>query len=121
MALRNDGVVITPVPVAGRDGELIQDVAHPAMPRPRIVVLFEWESGAEPVGEGPLIEKFEVLGEVTARMHLHSRRWRRPAGLRAPHLGFRDQPRRPAALGPLARRHGPRRGEGDALRAAPSS
>ena len=38
------------------------------------------------------------------------------AGVRAPRLGFRDQPRRPAALGALERRHGPRRGEARALR-----
>src|SRR5262245_8254233 len=46
MALRNDGVVITPVPVAGRDGDLIQKVGHPSMAQPRHVVLFDWESGA---------------------------------------------------------------------------
>ena len=79
MALRNDGVVTTPVPVAGRDGELIQEAGHPAMARPRNVVLFEWEAGVEPSEKDHLVEKFEVLGETTARMHLHSQRWRRPA------------------------------------------
>jgi Ser/Thr protein kinase RdoA (MazF antagonist) len=78
MALRSDGIVTTPVPVPGRDGALIQEAGHPAMPRPRNVVLFEWESGAEPSEKDHLVEKFEVLGEVTARMHGHSQRWRRP-------------------------------------------
>ena len=32
---------MTPVPVAGRDGELIQTVHHEHLPRPRDVVLFE--------------------------------------------------------------------------------
>jgi Ser/Thr protein kinase RdoA (MazF antagonist) len=41
-------------------------------------VLFEWEAGVEPSEKDHLIEKFEVLGEVTARMHLHSQAWRRP-------------------------------------------
>ena len=77
-ALRRDGVVTTPVPVAGKDGELIQQAAHPSMRRPRNVVLFEWESGAEPSEKEHLVEKFEVLGELTARMHLHSQAWRRP-------------------------------------------
>lgn len=77
-ALRGDGVVTTPVPVPGRDGALIQEAGHPAMRLPRNVVLFEWESGAEPSEREHLTEKFEVLGEVTARMHLHSQRWRRP-------------------------------------------
>jgi len=77
--LRQTGVVMTPTPVKGRDGELIQQVTHPRMPRPRNVVLFEWEAGAEPgIGED-LSEPFEVLGEVTARMHMHARQWQRPA------------------------------------------
>jgi Ser/Thr protein kinase RdoA (MazF antagonist) len=77
--LRQTGVVMTPTPVKGRDGELIQQVTHPRMPRPRNVVLFEWEAGVEPgIGED-LSEPFEVLGEVTARMHMHTRQWQRPA------------------------------------------
>lgn len=78
MALRADGVVTTPVPVPGRDRELIQVAGHPAMRRPRNVVLFKWERGVEPSEKDHLVEKFEVLGEVTARMHLHSLRWKRP-------------------------------------------
>ena len=80
LALRNDGVVVTPVPVAGRDGALIQRVPHAAMHRPRHVVLFDWESGVEPSEKDRLIEKFGILGEVTARMHRHSAQWTRPAG-----------------------------------------
>jgi Ser/Thr protein kinase RdoA (MazF antagonist) len=78
MALRNEGVVTTPVPVPGRDGGLIQEAGHPAMPRPRNVVLFAWESGAEPSEKEHLSEKFEVLGEITGRMHRHSEGWKRP-------------------------------------------
>lgn len=80
MALRNDRVVITPAPVAGRDGDLIQKVGHPTMAQPRHVVLFDWESGAEPSEKDHLTDKFGILGEVTARMHRHSRQWTRPAG-----------------------------------------
>ncbi len=79
-ALRTDRVVITPVPVPGRDGDLIQKVGHPSMPGPRHVVLFDWESGAEPSEKDHLTDKFGILGEVTARMHRHSERWGRPAG-----------------------------------------
>jgi Ser/Thr protein kinase RdoA (MazF antagonist) len=78
--LRNNGVVTTPVPVRGHNGELIQDVHHPRMSRPRHIVLSEWETGKEPgIGED-LIEPFRILGEVTARMHLHVRKWQRPSG-----------------------------------------
>jgi Ser/Thr protein kinase RdoA (MazF antagonist) len=79
MDLRNSGVVVTPRPVKGCDGELIQLVSHRLMPRPRHVVLSDWETGSEPgIGED-LSKPFEVLGEVTARMHLHARQWKRPA------------------------------------------
>lgn len=77
-ALRDDGVVTTPVPVPGRDGELIQKAHHPAMPRPRNTVLSEWETGAEPgIGED-LKKPFQTLGEVTARMHRHVHDWQKP-------------------------------------------
>ena len=79
-ALRNDGIVVTPRPLPGRDGALIQHVGHAAMPRPRHVVLFDWESGAEPSEKDHLTEKFATLGEVTAKMHHHARAWARPAG-----------------------------------------
>jgi Ser/Thr protein kinase RdoA (MazF antagonist) len=81
MDLRTSGVVITPRPVAGKDGELIQSIGHPLMPRPRNVVLSDWETGSEPgIGDEDLAGPFETLGEVTARMHLHSRQWHRPRG-----------------------------------------
>lgn len=79
-ALRDDGAVITPTAVAGKDGELIQTVAHADLPRPRHVVLFDWEDGHEPDEEQhDLRGPFEVLGEQTAHMHLHVRRWKRPS------------------------------------------
>jgi Ser/Thr protein kinase RdoA (MazF antagonist) len=78
MDLRNTRVVTTPRPVKGKDGELIQQLGHTRMPRPRNIVLFDWEEGVEPgIGED-LSAPFEVLGEVTARMHLHARQWKRP-------------------------------------------
>ena len=77
--LRNTGVVLTPVPVAGKDGDQIQLVGHASLARPRHVVLSQWETGSEPgIGE-ELSEPFETLGEVTARMHVHARQWKRPS------------------------------------------
>ena len=76
--LRNAGVVTTPKPIAGRDGELIQQAQHPSMARPRNIVLFLWEQGREPgIGED-LAKPFEALGEAAARMHLHVMQWQRP-------------------------------------------
>lgn len=77
--LRQTGVVVTPAPVKGKDGGIIQEVSHPRMPRPRNVVLFDWEAGIEPGIGHDLTAPFEVLGEVTARMHIHARQWKRPS------------------------------------------
>jgi Ser/Thr protein kinase RdoA (MazF antagonist) len=78
MDLRNTGVVATPKPVKGKDGEIIQMISHPLMLRPRHVVLSDWETGVEPGIDHNLMKPFEILGEVTARMHLHTRQWKRP-------------------------------------------
>jgi Ser/Thr protein kinase RdoA (MazF antagonist) len=81
VALRRDGAAVTPAPIAGRDGKLIQTVAHELLPRPRNVVAFRWEDGVEPSEkEHDLTTPFEILGEITARMHLHSMAWKRPPG-----------------------------------------
>ncbi len=86
--LRNKRVIVTPAPVLGRDGEIIQGVGHPRMKNPRHIVLSDWEGGAEPgIGED-LSKPFEVLGEVTARMHRHTREWQRPSWFSRPVWNF---------------------------------
>jgi Ser/Thr protein kinase RdoA (MazF antagonist) len=70
--LRAQGIVITPRPIKGKNGELIQTVNG------RHVVLSDWETGVEPGIEQDLLKPFEVLGEVAARMHKHARMWQRP-------------------------------------------
>ena len=80
MDLRQSNVVVTPLPIQAKDGEIIQVTPHPRLQRPRHVVLSGWETGTEPgIGED-LSEPFEILGEVTAQMHRHARQWRRPPG-----------------------------------------
>jgi Ser/Thr protein kinase RdoA (MazF antagonist) len=77
--LREKSVVVTPSPVAGKNGEILQHISHPAVAEPRHAVLSEWLAGSEP-GIGQNLQKpFEILGEVTARMHAHARAWQRPA------------------------------------------
>ncbi len=78
MALRDTDVVVTPKPVKGSDCEIIQMVGHAKLERPRHVVLSDWEEGSEPGIGQDLVRPFEVLGEVTARMHQHSQKWKRP-------------------------------------------
>lgn len=73
VALREEGIVVTPKPICGINTEIIQEVAG------RYVVLSDWEAGSEPGIRQDLSEPFEILGEVTAHMHCHSRQWQRPA------------------------------------------
>ncbi|MFO1060327.1 MAG: phosphotransferase [Dongiaceae bacterium] len=77
-ALQAEAGVKTPQAITGRDGADIQTVSHPALPRPRNCVLFQFIEGSEPSQE-QLIQPFRQLGEVTALTHRHSRGWRRPA------------------------------------------
>ncbi len=77
-ALQAEAGVKTPQAIPGLDGEDIQLVAHPSLPAPRHCVLFELIDGVEPSPERNLIEPFKQLGEVTARTHNHTERWRRP-------------------------------------------
>ena len=88
VALRDAGVAITPRPVWTRQGNCIAEVGHPALARPRAVVLFDWETGAEPDIADDLTQPFERLGAVTARMHRHARAWARPAGFIRPVWNF---------------------------------
>ncbi len=77
-ALKADGAAITPAPIAGCDGQLIQSLAVEGLPSPRNVVLFSWEAGSEPAANDAA--GFELLGETAARMHAHVKSWPRPAG-----------------------------------------
>jgi Ser/Thr protein kinase RdoA (MazF antagonist) len=86
--LRGKGVVVTPTPVAGKNGEFLQFVSHPAVSEPRYAVLSEWLAGSEPDISQDLQKPFEILGEVTAHMHGHAKRWQRPAQFERPTWNF---------------------------------
>ena len=77
-ALRRDRVVLTPVPLPGRNGDLLQRASHPALERPRFAVLSDWEAGVEPGIGTDLAAPFQALGAAAARMHLHARGFARP-------------------------------------------
>ncbi|MGW4640365.1 phosphotransferase enzyme family protein [Sphaerisporangium sp. NPDC004334] len=76
-ALREEAGVPTPRVVPALDGSRVVGVADPGA-APRDCVMFAHVPGAEPA-EHRLGEHFGPLGAITARMHLHARRWRRPA------------------------------------------
>ncbi|MGZ4651381.1 MAG: phosphotransferase enzyme family protein [Kineosporiaceae bacterium] len=75
-ALRDDDVVRTPHVVHSRDDQRVVTGTHPDGEQ-RNAVMFEWVPGTEPP-EDRLVEDFEELGTITARLHLHTRTWRRP-------------------------------------------
>ena len=76
-ALRRDEGLLTPAVYASVDGRQVLDVTVGELTRQ--TVLFEWLAGTEPADD-KLAEKFELLGEICARMHRHSRTWQQPAG-----------------------------------------
>jgi Ser/Thr protein kinase RdoA (MazF antagonist) len=80
VALRNDGVVATPVPIAGRDGEWVQPVRAGSASETRNVVLFAWEDGHQLTVRMDLRQCFKSLGAITAKMHAHSTAWQQPQG-----------------------------------------
>jgi Ser/Thr protein kinase RdoA (MazF antagonist) len=58
----------------------VQTLASPSGRPKRHAVAFEFLPGAEPATGVDAPRWFERLGELSARMHLHSRGWRPPAG-----------------------------------------
>jgi Ser/Thr protein kinase RdoA (MazF antagonist) len=88
-ALRDGDVVQTPPVVPAVDGARVVAVTT-ADAGTRNVVLFEWVTGIEPdLDSGPAaIGQFETLGTISARMHGHARRWRRPGPFTRPRWDY---------------------------------
>jgi len=80
-ALAHDGILVTPAPIPGRDGALVQILASPDLPEPRFAVMFEFADGAQPDESAELAAPFERLGAIAARTHEHSSSWSRPEPL----------------------------------------
>ncbi|SDH93036.1 Ser/Thr protein kinase RdoA involved in Cpx stress response, MazF antagonist [Sinosporangium album] len=78
-ALRTDAGVRTPRVRTTLRGERVVTIADPDGPEPRRCVMFEFLPGSEPAEDG-LVDHFEVLGALTARMHRHARSWNAPEG-----------------------------------------
>ena len=81
-ALRDDAIIETAAPIAGRDGELVHTFESPAGRPSRYAVAFERLPGREPDAGVSTVQWFERLGELSARMHAHARAWRLPSGFR---------------------------------------
>jgi Ser/Thr protein kinase RdoA (MazF antagonist) len=81
-ALRRGGVIETVTPVPGSDGELVQTLRSPSGRAPRHAVAFDRLPGEEPQAGADTPRWFERLGELTAKLHRHSKSWILPAGFR---------------------------------------
>jgi len=77
-ALKEEGGVLTPDIVVGRDGSDVQTSSIEGLPGERHMVMFEFVEGHEPDENADLMAPFEELGEIAARTHNHSITWQRP-------------------------------------------
>ena len=73
-SLFDDHIITTPIARAGKNGELVQEVAGTHF------ALFDFIEGETPSENDNLVPKFKNLGGIAARTHLHSLSWRRPRG-----------------------------------------
>jgi Ser/Thr protein kinase RdoA (MazF antagonist) len=81
-ALRRDGVIDTALPLPGIDGDPVQVLQPNSAARggpARFAVAFERLPGIEPDSHDA-VRWFERLGESTAKMHTHAKRWPLPSG-----------------------------------------
>lgn len=76
-ALRETGIVV-PQAVVNSQGDAVQTLLLPDGGT-RYAVLFHWIDGEMPTTEVDP-RAFRQLGEITARLHQHSRHWQRPQG-----------------------------------------
>jgi Ser/Thr protein kinase RdoA (MazF antagonist) len=77
-ALNDSGTVITAAPVKCSDGGYVADM-QTASGQKRMVVAFQRLPGTEPkIGQEGLPYWFEKIGCLSAKMHAHSRAWKRP-------------------------------------------
>ena len=85
-ALRAEAGVRTPRVVPALNGDRVVTLTDGTTGEDRYCVMFEFLPGVEPLEQD--VESFEALGELTARMHLHSRRWSRPSGFARFHWDY---------------------------------
>jgi Ser/Thr protein kinase RdoA (MazF antagonist) len=79
-ALRRDRIAEVIEPVADRSGATIQTLVSRRGGPDRMAVAFGFFEGQQPSPNDDLLPWFEVLGELTARLHLQAKTWRRPNG-----------------------------------------
>ncbi len=78
-ALDRDTDLHVQQPRQGRDGELVQRVAHAGVPGERSVVLMRWSDGRlAGLRRGPAY--YRAVGELAGTLHAHGQTWKKPRG-----------------------------------------
>ena len=77
-ALREDTELVTPNPIAGKNGAWVQSALLGGEDE-QYLVLFEFEEGREPREDEDLSAYFEQLGRMAAMTHNHVEHWDKPA------------------------------------------
>jgi Ser/Thr protein kinase RdoA (MazF antagonist) len=78
-ALNREEVLAVPQWIPGRDGAAVQHLDDPKIGG-RYMVLFDFLPGEMPDENGECTGRFETLGELAARCHLHVQQWEKPVG-----------------------------------------
>ncbi|CAB4939389.1 MAG: phosphotransferase [Actinobacteria bacterium] len=78
-ALREADVVRAAPVLVSSEGRRVVEASHPDDGETRHAVMFEYLPGVEPP-ENRLVEDFQTVGAITARLHQHARSWTPPAG-----------------------------------------
>ncbi len=77
-ALSEEASLPVPAPVPTLDGELVIKVTTPGVPKGRAVSLMHWLVGRR-LKQGLSITQFKSWGQLVARMHKFSQKWKPPA------------------------------------------
>lgn len=77
LALKSSGVIDVAAPLPQLDGERVARLADETAET--FVVAFEFIAGAEPDSACDLSAWYRHLGQIAARLHLHSLSWKRPS------------------------------------------
>ena len=89
-SLKQQANLIVPEPIAGENGAFVQSVTIAEIPEPRYCVLSHWLDGI-PFKEIPHEKRtpkmLQNLGQMTARMHMHSEGFIPPPWFRIPRRG----------------------------------
>lgn len=73
-ALAREAGIDTPAPIAGVNGELVQEAGLPGLGS-RHMVMFDFAPGRQPDEDEDLSGSFRTLGAIAARTHIHARGW----------------------------------------------